>query len=60
MTIKFSDVVSKTDWAKIIILVVISTICWVWVWTEYQKPIIPPEWEKELMAQNIDQQRERD
>jgi len=51
MAIKFSDVVTKADWTKIIILLVISTICWVWVWNEYKKPIIPPEWEIELSQQ---------
>lgn len=53
MGIKFKDVVSKTDWTKITILLVISIGCWIWVWNEYQKPIIPPEWEKELRVQQV-------
>jgi len=51
MSVKFTDVFSKTDWIKITILVVVATICWIWVWQEYQKPVIPPEWEEELLAQ---------
>ncbi|MFA6410927.1 MAG: hypothetical protein WCW26_05145 [Candidatus Buchananbacteria bacterium] len=48
MTIKINDIVSKSDWLKITILLVTAVICWVWVWREYQKPIIPPEWQQEL------------
>lgn len=51
MTIKFTDVVSKTDWTKMIILLVVSVVCWSWVWREYQKPIIPPEWEQEFITE---------
>jgi len=48
MTIKFYEVFSKADWAKIIILLIVAVICWVWVYKEYQKPIIPPEWDQQL------------
>ena len=44
MSIKFHDVFSKADWIKIVVLATIAIICWVWVYKEYQKPIIPPEW----------------
>lgn len=53
MAIKLSDVVSKTDWAKIIILLVVSVSCWIWVWREYQKPIIPPEWGQEVVTHKV-------
>lgn len=46
--VKFKDVFSKADWVKIGILLVAAIICVVWVYREYQKPIIPPEWEQEL------------
>jgi hypothetical protein len=49
---KFTDVFTKADWIKVTILVVISVICWTWVWREYQKPIIPPEWEQEFLVEN--------
>jgi len=52
MTIKFNDIVSKSDWLKISILLVIAVICWLWVWHEYQKPIMPPEWQQELTNQD--------
>jgi len=55
MSIKFSSVVTKADWAKITILIIVAAICWGWVWREYQKPIIPPEWEQELTGGQIDQ-----
>jgi len=45
MTIKLNDVVTKADWIKISVLLVISVICWTWVWNEYQKPIIPEDWD---------------
>lgn len=48
MSIKLNDVVTKADWIRISILLVVSVACWAWVWTEYQKPIIPPEWEADL------------
>lgn len=41
MTIKFSDVVSKADIIKISTLLLVSVVCWGWVWYEYQKPILP-------------------
>ncbi len=44
MPIHFRDVVTKTDWIKIGILVTVAAGCWTWVYLEYQKPIIPPEW----------------
>ena len=50
MKIKFNDVMTKGDWAKMTILVVISVICWVWVWVEWQKPVISPEWEAQINA----------
>ncbi len=50
MTIKFSDVVSKTDFAKLSILIVVAIGCWIWVWTEYQKPILPPEFEQNYLS----------
>ncbi|MFA6255161.1 MAG: hypothetical protein WC675_04005 [Patescibacteria group bacterium] len=53
MSIRFNEIITKADWAKIIILVVISTICWIWVWREYQKPVIPPEWDQEW-SQTVD------
>jgi hypothetical protein len=53
MTVKLSDVIPKGDFVKIGILIIISVICWVWVWREYQKPIIPPEWEQQLKAENV-------
>jgi lipoprotein signal peptidase len=46
MGIKFSNIVNKTDWVKIIILLIISVACWAWVWHEYQKPILPPDWDQ--------------
>jgi len=55
MAIKFSDVFTKADWTKIIILVIISTLCWAWVWREYQKPIIPLEWGQEWDEEIIEQ-----
>ena len=41
MTVKFSDVISKTDLVKISILLVFAIGCWGWVWVEFQKPIFP-------------------
>ena len=48
MSVKFSNAVTKTDWLKISVLLVVSVICWTWVWTEYQKPILPPGWDQNL------------
>ena len=50
MSIKFSNIFNKTDWLKMTILIIVAIIAWVFVYREYQKPIIPPEWEKELTA----------
>jgi len=50
MTLKFRDVVTKTDWLKISILVITAVILWVWVYHEYQKPIIPPEWDRDFLV----------
>ena len=44
MGIKINDIVSKTDWVKIGILLVVSGVCWTWIYVEYQKPIYPEEW----------------
>lgn len=46
--IKVSNVVTKGDMVKITLLLVVATVCWVWVYKEYKKPIIPPEWDREL------------
>lgn len=51
MSLKFSDIITKTDWVKIIILLIVAIICWYWVYKEYQKPIIPPEWEQTLIEE---------
>ena len=48
MSIKFKDVMTKGDWVKMTILVILAVVCWTWVWIEYQKPIIPPEWETQI------------
>ncbi|MBI3290820.1 hypothetical protein HYZ76_00895 [Candidatus Falkowbacteria bacterium] len=56
MTLKLNDVVSKSDWTKIIILLVVAVICWGWVWTEWQKPIIPPEWDGITVKKTVDSQ----
>ncbi len=48
MTIKFTDVFSRTDWVKISILVVVAIGLWIWVYMEMQKPAIPPEWDQEF------------
>ena len=45
MSIKINDVMTRGDWAKIGILVVISATLWTWVWMEYQKPIFPEGYE---------------
>ncbi|MDD2807291.1 MAG: hypothetical protein PHW95_02085 [Patescibacteria group bacterium] len=47
MTIKLKDVITKADWIKIIILIVVSIGCWTWVYVEFQKPIVPPSWANE-------------
>jgi len=51
MTVKLNDVFSKTDWAKIIILLIVAIFCWTWVCIEYQKPIIPPEWDQPIIEE---------
>ena len=48
MRIKFTDVLNRGDLIKMIILLIISILCWTWVWHEFKKPILPPEWEQEL------------
>ena len=47
MSVKFFDVFTKTDWAKIIILLVVAAISCSLVYREYQKPLFPPGWETE-------------
>ena len=54
MTIKLNEVVSKSDWLKISILLVIAVGCWIWVWTEYQKPIFPENWDGTVVKKTID------
>jgi len=44
MIIKLQQFMTKKDWAYLVILLVISAVIWVWVWREYQKPIIDPSW----------------
>ena len=39
---------TKTDWIKMMILIIVAIICWILVWREYQKPILPPDREEEL------------
>ena len=51
MAEKFFDQFNKTDWTKIGILIVVAIIAWTWVYIEYQKPILPPEWQQELEIQ---------
>lgn len=41
MAIKFTDVITKADWVKITILIIVAAFFWTWVWIEFQKPIIP-------------------
>ncbi len=48
MSVKFKDAFSKADWVKVSILIIVAIICWIWVYKEYQKPIIPPEWAQEI------------
>lgn len=33
---------SKQDWTKLLVLILISSVLWTWVWREYKKPIIDP------------------
>lgn len=42
MSVKFFDVFSKTDWAKITILIIVAVIAWTWVFIEFKKPIVYP------------------
>jgi hypothetical protein len=51
MNIKFSKIFEKKDIIKVTVLLVISIICLFWVWLEFQKPIIPPEWEQGFVEQ---------
>lgn len=44
MSIKFTDVFTKADWIKIIVLVVVAVAAWTWVYIEIQKPIIPVDY----------------
>ena len=44
MTLRFRDTMTKADWMKMTVLIAVATVCWVWVWREYQKPVLPPEW----------------
>jgi tetrahydromethanopterin S-methyltransferase subunit C len=44
---KFYQVLTKSDWLKIIILLIVAIIFWAWVYIEYSKPVIPPEWQKQ-------------
>lgn len=53
MSIKWSNVVSKTDWIKIIILVIFSVGCWMWVYVEYKKPFLDQEWQIENVKEEI-------
>lgn len=43
MSVKMSDVFSKGDWVKIFVLLMVAIFFIVWVYKEYQKPILPPE-----------------
>ena len=45
MAIRFIDAFSRSDWVKITILLVVGIGLWVWVYTEMQKPILPPGWD---------------
>lgn len=56
MTIKFNDIVSKADWIKISILIIISAGCWIWVWQEYQKPILPEGLDAPIVKKNLETQ----
>lgn len=51
MNIKINNIMTKSDWFKISLLLVISIICWVWVYQEWQKPILPPEWTQQALAE---------
>lgn len=52
MGVKFSDAFSKIDWLKLTILIIVAVIAWIFVYREYKKPIIPPEWTEQL-TQNL-------
>ena len=54
MTIKLDDIISKSDWLKITALLIISAGCWVWVWQEYQKPILPEGLDTPAVKRTID------
>jgi len=45
MSVKFTDVFSKTDWVKMTILIIVFIAAWTWVYIEYQKPIFPEGFE---------------
>lgn len=51
MSVKFSDVFSKTDWAKIIILLITAIIAWGWVYIEIQKPLVAPATAEEIVQE---------
>ncbi|MFA6215466.1 MAG: hypothetical protein WC768_02780 [Patescibacteria group bacterium] len=51
MSVKFSDVMTKSDWLKMSVLLIVAVGCWIWVWTEYQKPMIAPDWESRVISQ---------
>lgn len=39
--INWNNVLKKSDIVKISILLVVSAGCWIWVYKEFQKPILP-------------------
>jgi len=51
MGIKISKIITAGDWFKIAILLVVLIICWTWVYQEWQKPILPPEWARQALAE---------
>lgn len=41
---KLQQFMTTKDWVQLSILVVVSGALWTWVWIEYKKPIVDPEW----------------
>jgi hypothetical protein len=59
-SIRWQDAMTMKDWLMMGILVVVSAGLWMWVMSEYNKPIVDPEWVSSHVSATEPQSRTED
>ena len=44
MILQLQQFMTRKDWGLLTVLLIVTASLWIWVWREYQKPIVDPSW----------------